>query len=271
MDWNIFETACMRAWKGAFSKRKWVMTFIALSFCGVLVVFCRALALNASSWVRLSMLFLPFFLSSGFLLVLGVLLIRLYMQEKRGLAPSTARLLAGSVTTAVGTSYLSFPPVLAYLFLWIALGLFFLLREIPYLGPIFNVVFAFGPFLLIFGSLVLCLLNIGLLFFVAPAAAKESIRSVDFVLRTWKTICQKPFLSLFLFFIGLLPILFVGGMLTLAALLTNVNFSLEAPTIARALEWFFVMLPFSLILSPAILFFFHFAAESYLLLQDSSR
>lgn len=269
MDWNIFEKAFVNAWRGVLPNRKWFMTFVALSLCGILLVFCRALALEANAWIRLSLLFLPFFLSSSFLLIVGVLLIRIYVHEKKGLALSTARLFGGSVGTAIGTSYFSFPSILAYMLLWIALGFFFLLKEIPYMGPFFNVIFAFGPFILILGSLILCLLNVGLLFFVAPAAAHQSIKSMDFVVRIWKSICHRPFLSFFLFLIGLIPVLFIGGMLTMAALLTNLNFSLAAPSIALALEWFFVMLPFCALLSPAVIFFFHFAEESYQILQDN--
>jgi hypothetical protein len=143
------------------------------------------------------------------------------------------------------------------------LGVFFLFKEIPLIGPFFNIVFVFGPFLLIFCSLLLCLANLCLLFFIAPAAAFQSIRKLEFLRRIWTFLRAKPFLSLALLFIGALPGLLIGGVLSLAAVLTNVSFSLEGPSFALALEWFFVMLPFAALLSPAIVFFFQFAGETY--------
>jgi hypothetical protein len=196
----------------------------------------------------------------------------MYGQQAKGLARGMERLFAGSMDIAINTSYLSFPPLLAYLCVWIFLGLFFLLKEIPLIGPFFNVIFAFGPFLLIVCSLLLCLLNFCLLFFLAPAAAKLSVRDfrgIEFIQRIWKSVRSKPFLSLALFMLGILPGLFMGAVLSVAAMLTNVSFALEGSSFALALEWFFVMLPFCALLSPAVVFFFQFAAESHQSLYSS--
>ncbi|MDE3046468.1 MAG: hypothetical protein KGJ02_07480 [Verrucomicrobiota bacterium] len=267
MSWNEIEKAFLKAWASVFSKHKLLMSFIALSLCGILLVFCRALSIQASSWVGLSLLFLPILLSSGLLLSLGVLLVRIYSHETKGLVLKMGRLFAGSADVAIGTSYLSLPPLLIYLLLWIALGLFFLIKEIPLIGPFFNVILAFGPFLLIFCSLLLCLLNVGLLFFVAPAAAMQSAKRLHLAQRIWQSLKLHPFASFVLFFIGLLPALAIGSLLTIAAVLTNLSFSLSEPSFALALEWFFVMLPFCALLSPTVVFFFHFSAESHQLLQ----
>lgn len=167
----------------------------------------------------------------------------------------------------IGTSYLSMLPVLAYLFLWMLLGVFFLLKEIPLLGDFFSVVFAFGPFLLIFGSLLLCLFNLALLFFVAPAAALQALTRVPLAKRIWSVVNQKFLSSIVLFLIALFPIGLVTGLLYLAAALTDSHFLVGERSLAVALEWFFIMLPFAAILTPAVVFFFNFAAESYQLLQ----
>lgn len=268
MDWKKLETAFLHAWGGAFSKGKWFICFCTLSLCGVLAVFCRALSVESSPWVYLSLLFLPGFISSSFLLIFGVFCVRTYEQEKRGTVVGMARMARGCVGTAVGTSYFAFPPILIYLLLWVMLGFFFLLKEIPLLGPFFNVVFAFGPFLLIFCSLILCLFNVVVLFFIVPAATHQSVKTMDFVYRTGHSIRAQPFLAGLLLFIACLPALLIGGILTLAAVIANTSFSLGAPTPLLALEWFFVMLPFCGALAPAVLFFFHFAAESYQILKD---
>ncbi|MBU6446639.1 MAG: hypothetical protein KGQ49_04505, partial [Verrucomicrobia bacterium] len=111
-----------------------MLTFPVLVLCGIFVVFCRAVAIGASDWIAMSLGFLPILLSSGVLLALGVLLIRIHMHEVKQLHLGFRRLIAGSVDLIMGTSYLAIPPILAYLLLWVALGLFFLLREIPGIG-----------------------------------------------------------------------------------------------------------------------------------------
>src|SRR5690348_1071724 len=127
MNWNDIEKSFSRAVLFSFSKKKMALTFPILVLCGILIVFCRAVAFEASPWIAMSLAFLPILLSSGILLALGVLLIRIHMHEVKSLHLSFRRLIAGSVDLIMGTSYLSIPPVLAYLFLWMALGLFYLL------------------------------------------------------------------------------------------------------------------------------------------------
>lgn len=244
-----------------------MLTFPVLVLCGILIVFCRAVAYDASNWIAMSLAFLPILLSSGVLLALGVLLIRIHIHEVKGLHLGFRRLIAGSVDLIMGTSYLSIPPIMAYLFLWMALGLFYLLQEIPGIGDFFSVVLAFGPFLLIFGSLLLCLFNLGLLFFVAPAAAFQPYKRFSLAKRVL-TLFQGRILSSFsLFLLALLPISLVVGLLILSALLTN---SAPDRPLSVALEWFFIMLPFCAVVTPAVIFFFNFAAESYQLLQPKT-
>lgn len=244
-----------------------MLTFPVLVLCGILVVFCRAVAYEASNWIAMSLAFLPILLSSGVLLALGVLLIRIHIHEVKGLHLGFRRLIAGSVDLIMGTSYLSIPPIMAYLFLWMALGLFYLLQEIPMVGDFFSVVLAFGPFLLIFGSLLLCLFNLGLLFFVAPAAAFQPYKRFSLAKRVLHLFQGRILSSFSLFLLALLPISLVVGLLILSALLTN---SAPDRPLSVALEWFFIMLPFSAVLTPAVIFFFNFAAESYQLLQPKT-
>jgi len=247
-----------------------LLTFPVLVLCGILTVFCRALAHDASDWIAMSLAFLPILLSSGILLALGVLLIRIHIHEVKHLSLDFKRLIAGSLDLIMGTSYLSIPPLLAYLFLWMTLGFFFLLKEIPGIGNFFSVVLAFGPFLLIFGSLLLCLFNLGLLFFVAPAAAFQPFKRISLAKRVLGGFQGRLLSSIALFILALVPIGFVAGLLSLSALLTNVSFLIAEQSLSVALEWFFIMLPFCAILTPAVIFFFNFAAESYQILQPKN-
>lgn len=264
MKWADIEKAFSRAVVLSFSRKKMMLTFPILVLCGVLIVFCRAVAYDASDWIAMSLAFLPILLSSGVLLALGVLLIRIHIHEVKGLHLGFRRLIAGSVDLIMGTSYLSIPPIMAYLFLWMALGLFYLLQEIPGIGDFFSVVLAFGPFLLIFGSLLLCLFNLGLLFFVAPAAAFQPHKRFSLAKRVLSLFEGRILGSFSLFMLALLPIALVTGLLILSAILTN---SAPDKSLSVALEWFFIMLPFCAVLTPAVIFFFNFAAESYQLLQ----
>lgn len=177
------------------------------------------------------------------------------------------KLFTGSSGTLLGTSYLSLPFILSYLCLWMFLGLFFLLKEIPLLGEFFTVIFSFGPFLLLFGSLVLCTLNLLLLFFVTPVAALHSVRNIPLAKKIIFLLKDRILSAMGLFFLALIPLMVVGGLLMLAANLTNLGFSIAERSLSVAMESFFIMLPFTALLTPAIIFFFNFAAESYQLLQ----
>lgn len=265
MYWAEIEKAFSRAILLSFSKKKMLLAFPTLVLCGILAVFCKVVAVGASEWVAMSLAFLPILLSSGLLLGLGVLLIRIHIHETKGLSLSLSRLLSGSADLVMGTFYLSIPPVLAYLFLWIVLGLFFLLKEIPGIGSIF----AFGPFLLIFGSMLLCLFNLGLLFFVAPAAAFQPFKRSSLARRVLAQFQGRMLSSAALLLLALLPTALVSGLLSFSALLSNLSMAPEH-ILSMGVEWFFIMLPFCALLTPAVVFFFNFAAESYQLLQPKS-
>ncbi|MBI5272789.1 MAG: hypothetical protein HY861_02260 [Chlamydiia bacterium] len=270
MNWSDLERAFSRAVTLSFSKKKLALAFPVLVFCGIFVVFCRAVAFETGEWVSMSFVFLPILLSSGILFALGILLIRMHHHEAKQLTLDFKKLMSHSAELIIGTSYLSIVPILIYLCLWIILGVFFLLKETPLLGNFFSVVLSFGPFLLIFSSLALCLFNLGLLFFGAPVVALQSpIR--DSLARQISLVLRHRLLSgLALFMLALLPTLLVAGALCLAAILTNVSFSIAGRSLSVALEWFFIMLPFAAILAPVVVFFFNFAAESYQLLQGST-
>jgi hypothetical protein len=269
MGWTEIEKAFNRALWLSWSKTKWMITFPVLVLCGVFFVFCRAVGVESGEWVGLSLTFLPILVSSGVLLALGVLLIRLYVHEMRQLTVSVRRLVGASIDLMIGTSYLSLPPVLIYLCLWILMGVFFLLQGIPGVGEFFSVVFSFAPFLLIFSALVLCLFNLGLLFFVAPAAALQPHKRFSLAKRVFTGFARRMFSSLILFVIALLPMALVGGMLCISASLTDVRFLIAERSLGVALEWFFIMLPFAALATPPLIFFFQFAAEAHLLIHPA--
>ena len=260
-----------RALRFSFSKKKFFFMFPVLVVCGLMLVFCRALAVNAGHWVVLSLTFLPVFLASGLLLAAGVVLARVYHHEVKMIPMSFKKILTQSWELLIGVSYLTLPLLLAYLFLWMVMGIFYLLREIPALGDVLGVVLAFGPFLLVLGSLVLSVFNLFLLFFATPHIALNSRLKLKLAEDVYSHFKENLFPSLTLFLLGLIPLLLGVGILSLAAFLTGVNFFVKAETLTIALQWFFIMIPFCGLLTPGILFFFNFAVESYALLHKSMR
>src|SRR5690606_7011375 len=120
-----------RASNHTFCQSKLLFTFLVLAGCGLLVVFFRGLALHAGQWVLLSLTFLPIFLSAGVLFAMGILLIRVYHDEIKKRDFSYLEIVGKSWEILVGASYLSVPIILGYLVLWMVMGVFYLLREIP--------------------------------------------------------------------------------------------------------------------------------------------
>jgi hypothetical protein len=271
MHWADLEKTFSAAAVQACSRRQWLMAFVALCVAGLFFVLCRAVAVEASPWIAMSLTFLPILFSSGVLLPLGILLIRAYTRESKQTTPSLQQILVGSVEVIAGASSLSIPSLFAYMVLWILLGFFVLLRDIPLIGPFINVLLAFGPFLLIFGSIALCCLNLGILFFLAPAAAWRKRRYWELANKVGKNLAACPLSALVLLGISLLPLGVIGALLYVSTRLTNFTFAVNGSGVARAMESFVLMLPFAALLAPAVVFFFIFAAESAQLLQRKQR
>lgn len=272
MNWKEIEFAFNRALAFSFSRKKLILVFLLLVLCGLLIVFARALSINAGQWVGLSLAFLPIFVSSGALLAVGVLLIRIYHHEVKMISLSYRKIFSQSWELLIGITYLTLPLLLAYLFLWILMGVFYMLREIPALGEVLGVILAFGPFLLVLGSLVLSVFNLFALFFATPRIALQTGIKLKLAREIYKGFVDNIFSNLVFFLLGLVPLLAVVGILSLAAFLTGINFFVGTETLTIALQWFFVMIPFCAILAPGIIFFFNFAAEScILILKKSSK
>jgi hypothetical protein len=266
----VLEQIFNRALSLVFAKKKLLLTYCLVLLCGVLVVFCRALAMYAGQWIGMSLAFLPIFLSAGMLLALGVFLVRMYEDEVMQQVSGYRKALNRLWEMMVGASTLTMPILLAYLVLWMILGIFYLLEAIPYLGSYLGALLSFGPFLLILGSLVLCILTIAMLFYLTPSIVLRSgdkLASSRNVLQRFRS---NVFAHLLLLLVGSLPVLCVVGLLTLAASLTRYHY-LELATPAQVVvSWFFQMIPFAACLTPAVIFFFNFAAEAHVLMHNNA-
>jgi len=252
-----------RSIEKSFSRKKFFLVFPVLVLCGLFIVFCRALAFGSSTWISMSMFFLPIFLSFGILLSLGVILIRIYYHEIKQIKQSTSQIICHSLKLILGTLYLSIPTILIYLLLWVFLGIFLLLKEIPYFGPVIGVMLAFAPFLIILSSIVLVFVNLALLFFISPFIALRSHKKMDFTKQFFYQFRKNIFSYLLFFGMALLPIGIILGILSLTAILTNLQYLVASHVLSITLQWFFIMLPFCVFTTPCVIFFFNFAAETF--------
>lgn len=254
-----------RALLNSFEKTKWLLTFVILALCGLLVVFCRALAEGANAWMGLSLAFFPLFLCSGVLLSLGVVLIRGYHDEIKKGSASYYSIAASSWETLLGGAYFAIPFLLLYLMLWMFLGVFILLRSLPVLGDFFGVILSFAPFIVNFTSLLLSVAVLLMLFFVPPVIALKGLNRSLVAQVIARRLSHDPFSNILQLTVALLPLMVYLALLLGAAFLTG-RFCLDCTnSVGTIVEWFFIMIPFAALLSPALIFFFNFAAEAQVL------
>lgn len=257
------EQAFKRSLFSCFSIYKLFSIFIVLFLSGLLFVFSRGLSFGAHPWVSMSLVFLPFFVSSSLLMALGVILTRAYTDDRYQKERRFSSLIFQSWELLMGVAYLCIPSILLYLIFWFFLGMFFLLREIPTIGGFIGVFLSFAPFLLVLGMLFLLCMHLLALFFLTPLIALQKDKN-QWILALKNQLKDFPLTSLLSFLIAFFPLFFTALLLSCAAYLSYGGW--EQQSIMHAiLHCFFVMLPFSFLLSPAFLFFFHFSAEMYLL------
>ncbi len=267
MSWNDLEQMFNRSLQFTFSRKKLLFTALVLILCGLVVVFCRALGKGVGNWFAYSFAFLPIFFCSAILITAGIVLTRIYHHEIKQLEFSYRRTFRQSFDLMVQVAYLSLPLILAYFLLWLLLGVFYLFKAIPGIGDALGVVLSFGPFLLLLGSFALSLLSVTSLFFLTPAVALKSSAQLEMFAELFKKLKKSIFSSVVLFFLGLLPLIVVVSFMMLAAFLTGKSYFVAERAFASVVQLFFIMLPFSVLLSPAVVFFFNFSAESYVWLQ----
>ncbi len=165
------QKAFNRAFTYSCNLEKCFFTFASLLLCGLFFVFFQGIALHAPEWVSQGLRFFSLFLSTGIMLAAGILLIRTYHNAIKNREVSYRELVLNSWELLIRATYLVIPLICSYLILWVSLGIYLLLSKAPALGPLFNVIFSFIPFLLNFGALSLLVLSFILLFFLTPIFA----------------------------------------------------------------------------------------------------
>jgi hypothetical protein len=262
MNWTSLETAFQKAFRGSFSYRQCLTAFVALVSSGSLTVLCWALSYKAPAWISLSLFFVPIFASFAILLIAGMILCKMYLQEDRRSDFSFEQILfwAKEIFISIASLVRSF--LFIYLIVWSAMGVFFLLKALPWIGEFLSIFLSIGPFLFIFASFLLCFASVVFVFFVAPMATLDTIRSGTLLHKVWQ-IWQGHILSaLLLLFLSAIPFLFTTILLYFSAMLTNTSFFSSESSLSIAMQRFLLMIPFVAILTPSLVFFFHFAVES---------
>lgn len=198
---------------------------------------------------------------------MGIFLTRIYHDEIKNKGTKYSEILNKSWDVIIGATYFSVPLVMSYLVLWILLGIFVMLGSIPLIGSVFNVVLAFAPFLLNVGSLALCILSLAMLFMLTPVIALKGANRIVVAQTVTQRIRQDLFSNVLLAIIAIFPLLVFASIMVLAAVMTGKVCYVCTNPMEHVLQWFFIMIPFAILLSPVVVFYFNFAAESHVLLK----
>jgi hypothetical protein len=105
-----------------------------------------------------------------------------------------------------------------------------------------------------------------MLFVITPLVAFKSSAQIEILQEGWKRVVFSPFSNLALMFLSLLPLICIAGLMSIAAIVTGKSYIAAENPFAIGMQWFFIMLPFSALLAPAVIFFFNFSAEVHALL-----
>jgi hypothetical protein len=265
MFFNQLEKSFNKALQESLIKKKIFFSAPFILLCGLFFIFCQTISLSCGAWMRLFLLFFPIFLSFGVLLMVGVVLIKAYDSEVKQKEHSFKKIVYQSYQMILNIAYLALPFIVAYMCLWLVLGLFYLIKSIPFLGSVFGPVLSFVPFLLILVVILLTLSCLFFLFFATPEAILKTGLKVELFHQTLARLKKSFFSDFISLCVGLIPAGFSLFILLLSQHFVSSTFFSQGGEIVYAMEAFFVMIPFCLLMTPSVVFFFNFSAECFLL------
>jgi len=271
MEFNDLEMMCERAGRYTFSRAKFFMTAIALLGAVFLVAVSLLFSYLPTLWGSMSpflLLMLGFFC---ILLSLGVALISSYHDEVKKKPISHSHILLHTYRVLLKAAPLLFPVLLALAGLWIVEGAFTLLQQVPYIGAVIQLVTSFVPFIWMLLLLALTLVVLYLLFTVTPILALRSVSKEDLLPYVEAEIRESIFVRLFLFIVGILPLIIVEKFLVAAVKWVNFSAGTAMRTESPLLQSLFFLVPAALIITPTIIFFFNMAAEAHVFVQKRTR
>jgi len=232
-----------------FSKPKILITNIFLVIILLVFLFFQSFETD-SPWMQTAYFFVPVLFSFTLLFCLGIFLSDIDKTEKL----NGKRIWLSSSEKLKKSIYLPFVPLLLFLGIWVLLGIFYLLQTIPVLDTILDVFLIFIPFILLFLASSFILYELLLLFFVLPTIEAKKRNSVR---KTFVDIRKKPFQSLLLLAISLLPITVFFLIVRLATAFMPINDS--GPFLFQSIKSLFYSLPILFLFSFFVVSFFQFS------------
>lgn len=269
MQLSDLQFAFDRALRHTCCIKRLSLTALSLTVCALIFIATASLGAAATPWIKIALIFLPFFLSTALLMPIAVLIIQLYRDAAKNIPISIQKTVTTSWESLLASSYFLLPLLLAYLALWLTLGIFLVLMIIPGIGAMLAALLAFAPFILNLCSLLLAFASIALLFLIPPLIALRRLNYLVICQEAFQRMKTAPFLNALLAVMALAPLALFTAMTYISITLTYSQAA--APAEYSAIYYFFIAIPTVVFLAPALLFFFHFSAEAYLLLIKLSR
>ena len=252
----------------SFGIKKNLYLFLTLVCSGLIYLFFQALASYAPFWLKFPLRSIPIFIIIGCVMAAGIFLIQLYIQERNGKSLDGLKIAWNHWDLILKAAYLALPLLLVFLIFWIVIGIFMLLKMIPYLGTLLGIILAFFTFLLNFGISLLFLAALFTFFFVVP-----SLVQIEHLDRKgmFQQMREDFFTHFLLLSVACFPVWIIWKLVEHAAEMTLQLYAFEGKPIAIILQSGFMMLPFIAILTPSVTFFFNFAYESYLIFCQKEK
>lgn len=267
MIFKDFDKCFTRAFLFSFHKRKLFFAYPFILLIGIIFIFFRSLVLKSGSWATLSFVFLPIFISFAILFVLGIFLARMYIHDVKNLKCSYMEILKNSVDKISQTFYISILSIVSFVVLWIIFGFLSAIKDIPHIGSFIGVFLSIIAYILILFFLVLIILNLLFLFFLTPFISLKPKLKFKGFFEVLKNLKNRIFMNFFLFLIAIVSFLIPSAFLYISALLTKNYFAIRLDSIYLGMESFFIMIPFTILITPFVIFFFNFSVESFNILH----
>lgn len=259
-------TLCNRAFAHIFDARKFLAVFLVLLLSGLFVLFFQGFALCSPNWLKLPLLTLPVIIMGALLMVVGAGLNKMYAQEREGIKVNDLPFFSGEVMFRAACFFA--PLIVAAVTLLLLLGLFLLIKSIPYVGTFFGIILAFAPFLINFALLLLFLIAFLILFLFTPLVAfKKHLDKKALMARLQGGL----FNHVLLLGTILIPLWIIWKFVVHAADFTFKGYAAHDPSVIKVLQGLFMLIPMAAIFTLPLVFFFNFSFESFLLTEDGNR
>lgn len=271
MDFSSLQFSFNRALAHTFCLKR--VSIVALSLAAALIFFVAAAALTplASSWLAMSLFFIPFFALSIVFMPTAVLLIHLYKAAVKNKTIAIRTIVTDHWQQLITSSYFLLPFLFAYLVIWIILGLFILIMLLPGVGNPLAILLSFIPFILNCGCLLLSIAALSILFLFPPLIALKNLSLKDIAPAALARIKKDPFSNLLLALISFFPLAIAALLIYGAAKLTYSHSAVSSVDSFAFFQAIFIFLPSLFLLAPAALFFFNFSTEAHLLLSKPAK